>query len=131
MDLYNTATLYNAATKCWPEGDHNTEVPLYQVLVTIHGRTCRLYNKQLIVIVTCHLHTHTHTHTTPSLSPSNQRPHLLPPIVTHNVIEDSTDPVLKHIRRIQLFNTREDRVKVRGRYGDDSILAVSNNINVS
>lgn len=41
-----------------------------------------------------------------------QRSHLLPPIVTHNVIEDSTDPVLNHIRRIQLFNTREDRVKV-------------------
>ena len=32
MDLYNTATLYNAAIKCWPEGDHNTEVPLYNTL---------------------------------------------------------------------------------------------------
>ena len=31
MDLYNTATLYNAAIKCWPEGDHNTEVPLYAI----------------------------------------------------------------------------------------------------
>ena len=29
MDLDNTATLYIAATKYWPEGDHNTEVPLY------------------------------------------------------------------------------------------------------
>ena len=40
-----------------------------------------------------------------------QRPHL-PPIVTHNVDEDATDPVLSHIRRVQLFNKREDRVKV-------------------
>ena len=40
-----------------------------------------------------------------------QRPHL-PPIVTHNVDSDSTDPVLNHIRRVQLFNKREDRVKV-------------------
>lgn len=42
---------------------------------------------------------------------ASQRPHL-PPIVTHNVQEDSTDPVLSHIRRIQLFNRCEDRVKV-------------------
>ena len=42
-----------------------------------------------------------------------QRPHL-PPIVTHNVDSDSTDPVLNHIRRVHLFNKREDRVKVRG-----------------
>lgn len=41
-----------------------------------------------------------------------QRPHL-PPIVTHNVDGDSTDPVLNHIRRVQLFNKRDDRVKVR------------------
>ena len=40
-----------------------------------------------------------------------QRPHL-PPIVTHNVDSDSTDPVLNHIRRVHLFNKREDRVKV-------------------
>ena len=40
-----------------------------------------------------------------------QRPHL-PPIVTHNVDGDSTDPVLNHIRRVQLFNKRDDRVKV-------------------
>ena len=40
-----------------------------------------------------------------------QRPHL-PPIVTHNVDSDSTDPVLNHIRRVQLFNKRDDRVKV-------------------
>ena len=41
-----------------------------------------------------------------------QRPHL-PPVVTHNVDGDSSDPVLNHIRRVQLFNKREDRVKVR------------------
>ena len=49
--------------------------------------------------------------TPPLAPPTLQRPHL-PPIVTHNVAEDSTDPVLSHIRRIQLFNRREDRVKV-------------------
>ncbi|XP_064399869.1 glycogen [starch] synthase, muscle-like [Halichondria panicea] len=42
---------------------------------------------------------------------SAQRPHL-PPIVTHNVEGDATDPVLCHIRRVQLFNKKEDRVKV-------------------
>ena len=36
----------------------------------------------------------------------------LPPVVTHNVIDDDKDPVLTYIRRIQLFNRREDRVKV-------------------
>ena len=38
----------------------------------------------------------------------------LPPIVTHNVLDDSTDPVLTHLRRVELFNKREDRVKVSG-----------------
>jgi glycogen(starch) synthase len=28
------------------------------------------------------------------------------------MIDDSTDPVLSHIRRTQLFNNRSDRVKV-------------------
>ena len=37
----------------------------------------------------------------------------LPPICTHNVIEDGTDPVLCTIRRCRLFNDRSDRVKVR------------------
>ena len=37
----------------------------------------------------------------------------LPPIVTHNVVEDSSDPVLSNFRRCQLFNNRHDRVKVR------------------
>jgi glycogen(starch) synthase len=36
----------------------------------------------------------------------------LPPICTHNVIDDHCDPVLCNIRRIQLFNRREDRVKI-------------------
>lgn len=36
----------------------------------------------------------------------------LPPIVTHNMVDDSTDPVLNHIRRVQLFNKPEDRVKI-------------------
>ena len=36
----------------------------------------------------------------------------LPPICTHNVINDSDDPILCNIRRIHLFNSREDRVKV-------------------
>uniref|UniRef100_A0A1X7UI12 Glycogen [starch] synthase n=2 Tax=Amphimedon queenslandica TaxID=400682 RepID=A0A1X7UI12_AMPQE len=36
----------------------------------------------------------------------------LPPVVTHNVLNSDSDPVLSHIRRIQLFNRREDRVKV-------------------
>ena len=36
----------------------------------------------------------------------------LPPVVTHNMLEDETDPVLTLIREKQLFNDREDRVKV-------------------
>ena len=36
----------------------------------------------------------------------------LPPICTHNVIDDHIDPVLSHLRRCQLFNNRYDRVKV-------------------
>eukprot|EP00112_Aurelia_sp_Birch-Aquarium-sp1_P018819 Seg455.5 transcript_id=Seg455.5/GoldUCD/mRNA.D3Y31 product=Glycogen protein_id=Seg455.5/GoldUCD/D3Y31 len=36
----------------------------------------------------------------------------LPPIVTHNMLDDGTDPILNHIRRIQLFNNRTDKVKV-------------------
>ena len=37
-----------------------------------------------------------------------------PPIVTHNMLDDGTDPILNHIRRIQLFNNRTDKVKVGG-----------------
>ena len=36
----------------------------------------------------------------------------LPPIVTHNMADDASDPVLNHIRRVQLFNKPEDRVKI-------------------
>ena len=37
----------------------------------------------------------------------------LPAICTHNVIDDHSDPVLCHLRRISLFNNKSDRVKVR------------------
>ncbi|EWC43395.1 glycogen synthase [Drechslerella stenobrocha 248] len=36
----------------------------------------------------------------------------LPPIVTHNMADDSTDPILNQIRRVQLFNHPSDRVKI-------------------
>lgn len=36
----------------------------------------------------------------------------LPPIVTHNMTDDSNDPILNQLRRVHLFNSREDRVKV-------------------
>lgn len=36
----------------------------------------------------------------------------LPPIVTHNMIDDQGDPILGHLRRLGLFNNPEDRVKV-------------------
>lgn len=36
----------------------------------------------------------------------------LPAITTHNMVDDSTDPVLNQIRSCQLFNQKEDRVKV-------------------
>jgi glycogen synthase len=36
----------------------------------------------------------------------------LPPITTHNVVDDWNDPVLNGVRRCQLFNTVHDRVKV-------------------
>ncbi|KAK1341324.1 hypothetical protein QTO34_017728, partial [Cnephaeus nilssonii] len=35
----------------------------------------------------------------------------LPPVTTHNMMDDSTDPILSTIRRIGLFNSRTDRVK--------------------
>uniref|UniRef100_H0VRI0 Glycogen [starch] synthase n=1 Tax=Cavia porcellus TaxID=10141 RepID=H0VRI0_CAVPO len=41
---------------------------------------------------------------------STQR-HSLPPVTTHNMIDDSTDPILSTIRRLGLFNSRSDRVK--------------------
>lgn len=36
----------------------------------------------------------------------------LPPIVTHNMIDDANDPILNQIRSVQLFNRKEDRVKI-------------------
>ncbi|KAI9857032.1 MAG: glycogen synthase isoform 1 [Trichoglossum hirsutum] len=36
----------------------------------------------------------------------------LPPIVTHNMTNDSDDPILNQIRRVQLFNHPSDRVKI-------------------
>lgn len=36
----------------------------------------------------------------------------LPPICTHNVIDDNVDPILCNLRRCELFNRRSDRVKV-------------------
>ncbi len=42
---------------------------------------------------------------------SIQRPGL-PPICTHNVIDDAIDPILNALRKCQLFNNRHDRVKV-------------------
>lgn len=36
----------------------------------------------------------------------------LPPVVTHNMIDDNNDPVLAQIRRVQLFNSPSDRVKI-------------------
>ncbi|SPN97596.1 probable glycogen synthase [Cephalotrichum gorgonifer] len=38
--------------------------------------------------------------------------HNLPPIVTHNMVSDSEDPILNQLRRVKLFNDRSDRVKV-------------------
>ena len=38
--------------------------------------------------------------------------HTLPPIVTHNMVNDSEDPILNQIRRCQLFNHPSDRVKI-------------------
>ncbi|XP_030005676.1 glycogen [starch] synthase, liver [Sphaeramia orbicularis] len=38
--------------------------------------------------------------------------HSLPPVTTHNMLDDSTDPILSNVRRINLFNSRTDRVKI-------------------
>uniref|UniRef100_A0AAR2L7L0 Glycogen [starch] synthase n=1 Tax=Pygocentrus nattereri TaxID=42514 RepID=A0AAR2L7L0_PYGNA len=38
--------------------------------------------------------------------------HTLPPVTTHNMLDDSTDPILSNVRRIGLFNSRSDRVKI-------------------
>jgi glycogen(starch) synthase len=36
----------------------------------------------------------------------------LPPIVTHNMIDDSKDPILTQLRQVNLFNDKWDRVKI-------------------
>ena len=38
----------------------------------------------------------------------------LPPVTTHNVVDDWSDPVLNSVRRCQMFNTVHDKVKVGG-----------------
>uniref|UniRef100_A0A3P9M948 Glycogen [starch] synthase n=2 Tax=Oryzias latipes TaxID=8090 RepID=A0A3P9M948_ORYLA len=35
-----------------------------------------------------------------------------PPICTHNMLDDSSDPILNSVRRIGLFNSSADRVKI-------------------
>lgn len=35
-----------------------------------------------------------------------------PPVVTHDMVDDDDDPILNHIRRVQLFNAEADRVKI-------------------
>ena len=40
--------------------------------------------------------------------PNNQ----LPPVVTHNMVDDTNDPILNQIRHVQLFNKSDDRVKI-------------------
>ena len=35
-----------------------------------------------------------------------------PPITTHNVLEDDKDPVIQSLKRCNMFNDPEDRVKV-------------------
>ncbi|KAK0234763.1 glycogen synthase [Armillaria nabsnona] len=36
----------------------------------------------------------------------------LPPITTHNMVDDANDPILNQIRRVRLFNHAHDRVKI-------------------
>ncbi|KAF8530119.1 glycosyltransferase family 3 protein [Hysterangium stoloniferum] len=36
----------------------------------------------------------------------------LPPVTTHNMVDDSNDPILNQIRRVKLFNHSSDRVKI-------------------
>lgn len=36
----------------------------------------------------------------------------LPPVTTHNMVDDPNDPILNQIRRVQLFNNHSDRVKI-------------------
>jgi glycogen synthase len=36
----------------------------------------------------------------------------LPPVTTHNMADDTGDPILNQIRRVKLFNASSDRVKI-------------------
>ena len=36
----------------------------------------------------------------------------LPPVTTHNMVDDAGDPILNQIRRVKLFNLSSDRVKI-------------------
>ncbi|KAG6825666.1 glycogen synthase isoform 1 [Tricholoma furcatifolium] len=36
----------------------------------------------------------------------------LPPITTHNMADDASDPIINQIRRVKLFNDHNDRVKI-------------------
>ncbi|KAJ3404809.1 glycogen synthase isoform 1 [Chytriomyces hyalinus] len=36
----------------------------------------------------------------------------LPPVVTHNLVDDAKDPILNQIRNVRLFNDQSDRVKI-------------------
>ena len=39
-------------------------------------------------------------------------PNELPPVVTHNMVDDANDPILNKIRHVQLFNSPHDPVKI-------------------
>uniref|UniRef100_A0A8C2X5J7 Glycogen [starch] synthase n=1 Tax=Cyclopterus lumpus TaxID=8103 RepID=A0A8C2X5J7_CYCLU len=51
-----------------------------------------------------------------------------PPICTHNMLEDSGDPILNCVRRIGLFNSSADRVKVRPACTVMGIPSISTNL---
>lgn len=57
-------------------------------------------------------HRDTETDSSLVLNKNNAQRHSLPPVTTHNMLDDSTDPILSNVRRIGLFNSRNDRVKV-------------------
>lgn len=40
------------------------------------------------------------------------RREILPPVVTHNMIDSENNPILSNLRRLRLFNANDDRVKV-------------------
>ena len=51
-----------------------------------------------------------------ALSCTSMQRHTLPPVTTHNMLDDSADPILSNVRRIGLFNSRNDRVKVHQKF---------------